>query len=45
MTSSYIRLALFILFCTFILIGVTGVFGIILLMLFAAPVLFILALL
>lgn len=45
MFGSYIRLALFILFCLAILIGVTGVFGIILLMLFAVPFLFLLALL
>lgn len=45
MVGAYLRLFMFILVCIAILVGVTGVFGIILLMLFAAPILFIFALL
>lgn len=41
----YARLIIFILLCTAILVGVGGVFGIILLVLVAFPILFLFALL
>lgn len=45
MFTTYIRLFMFILLCSMILIGIGGVFGIVLLMLCAAPILFLFALL
>ena len=41
----HVQLFLFILLCTFIVVGVAGVFGIILLLLCAIPILFLFALL
>lgn len=45
MFSLYLKLFVFILLCAMILIGVGGVFGLILLILCAFPILFLIALL